>query len=214
METRGLSSKCKNAFTTGYSIRCIYGLYLGLKSMKKSQSPLKSSWISAIQQLLITRDHFKFGLTLSAGTATYHLLHRALSSKSSPYCTSSTNTKPVRIDKKELSIRLLAVTVSILWFKSFPKEFRDSVVLHLFVRAVYDVIKMWKYDKDYGFLPHIPNDEAYVGAAALTVVGYCIYHNPWLFDESFYRFILKWGSNTHEQIGNVFRSKSDPMSSV
>jgi len=47
-----------------------------------------------------------------------------------------------------------------------------------------------------------------------TAVGYGIYHNPWIFDEGFYRFILKWGSNTHQQIGDVFRSKKNPLSSV
>ena len=88
------------------------------------------------------------------------------------------------------------------------------IVLHLFVRAVYDLIKLYKYDEEYAILPKIPHDEMFIGAATLTAVGYGIYHNPWIFDQGFYKFILKWGSNTHEQIGNVFRSKKDPLSPV
>lgn len=212
MSRNDLRSKCKDAFVTGYGIRCIYGLFLALKSRRKSQK--KESMLSVLRYLLISRDHFRFGVCLASATATYHFLHCALSSKHSDDPSGpSKGHRIASIDKRDVSIRMVAVVLSISWFKALPKEFRDSVALHLFVRAVYDVIKMWK-DPQYGYLPQIPHDEVYFGAMTLTVMGIGIYHYPWLFDPSFYRFILKWGSNTHQQIGNVFRSKSDPLSPV
>ena len=210
-----LFNKYKRACITGYCIRCIYGLFLVLKSRNKSKS-LENSYLSNLKQIFFTMNHYRFASSISSATATYSLInHLMLTNKHQPQPQQQqSQPESSNINKTELRIKLLAIITSMTWFKFLPKQFREMIVLHLFVRAVYDLIKLYKYDPEYRILPSIPHDEIYIGAAALTGIGYGIYHNPWIFDEGYYKFILKWGSNTHEQIGNVFRSKKDPKSSV
>eukprot|EP01083_Nonionella_stella_P088557 246884_1 len=205
-------TKYKRACISGYCIRCIYGLYVVLRSKNKSNS-FNQSILSKMKQIFFTLEHYQFAGCIASATATYSFITRFLLTKSSVQ--PSTETNPNKNGKKmELKIKILAITISMIWFKALPKQFREMVVLHLFVRAVYDLIKLYKYDDEYRILPHIPYDEVWIGALPFTVMGYGIYHNPWLFDEGFYKFILKWGSNTHEQIGHVFRSQKDPLSHV
>eukprot|EP01083_Nonionella_stella_P299256 1015758_1 len=198
-------SKYKRACISGYCVRCFYGLYRVLRAKKKSNS-LNQTLLSKIKQIFFTFEHYQFATVVASATVTYSFITQFLCQQS------SSNTDADK--KKEVKMKILAITIAMLWFKQLPKEFREMVVLHLFVRAVYDLIKVYKYDDEYRILPHIPYDEVWIGAVPFTVIGYGIYHNPWLFDEGFYKFILKWGSNTHEQIGNVFRSQKDVMSQV
>ena len=200
---RSLLTKSKRAFLSGYALRCIYGLYLALKARNKSTSTL----LSALRQIVCSLEHVKLGLTFAASSATHAWLTRNLSVNCKQSETSA-------IDKKELCLRSLAVVLSLAWSKALPKQLREMVVLHLFVRAVHALIKLLKYDAHYAILPRVRHDEIFVGAVPFTVLGYGIYHNPRLFDGKFYDFILKWGSNTHQQIGAVFRSQRAPCSTV
>eukprot|EP01084_Bolivina_argentea_P097918 176009_1 len=211
-----LFAKYKRACITGYCIRCIYGLYLALRSKNKSKT-MQNTLISKLKQIFLTLNHYQFASTIGLTTVTYTWITNFLHKKQPPPLSDIDEHNPLNtfiINKSETKIKLLAITIAMTWFKALPKEFREMIVLHLFIRAIYDLIKLFKYDNEYKILPQIPHDEMYIGAATLTTVGYGIYHNPWIFDQGFYKFILKWGSNTHTQIGNVFRSKTDPLSSV
>ena len=180
-----------------------------LRSRKKFKA-IDNTLLAKLKQIFFTLNHYQFASSIGSATATYAFITQYLTKNPSQ----SIETAEHKATKYELRIKVLAIVISMIWLRSLPKQFREMIVLHLFVRAFHDLIKLLKYDNEYKILPNIPNDEAFVCAASLTAVGYGIYHNPWIFDESFYKFILKWGNNTHEQIGNVFRSKQDPLSPV
>ena len=180
--------------------------------MSKSRNKSISDCIK-LKQIFISINHLKLAASVAL-LPPYSIISNFLTPNKRICDTNHTQTNLSNIDKQQLRTKLIAILIAMTWIKLLPKAIRGTIVLHLFVRAVYDLIKLYKYDTEYKVLPSIPHDEIFIGAASLTTVGYAIYHNPWIFDKEFYQFILKWGSNTHEQIGNVFRSKTDPLSSV
>ena len=107
-------------------------------------SHIKTELISKLKQILFTSNHFKFGVTIASASASYALITRFLTSSSKEPATSDHDGDGhrARINKQELFIRTAAVMVSMCWLKALPKEFREMVVLHLFVRAVYDLVKL------------------------------------------------------------------------
>ena len=188
---------------------CSFGLYFVLKSRNKSKS-LTQRYLANLKQIFFTINHYHFASSIASATAAYSLISHFLIPKNDQ----NQEQDQSKSSKTELRIKLLAIMISMAWFRVLPKQFREMIVLHLFVRAAYDLIKLYKYDDEYKILPSVPYDEAIINATSLTIVGYGIYHNPWIFPSGYYKSILKWGSNTHEQIGNVFRSKKDPLSPV
>lgn len=149
-----LFEKYKRACITGYSIRCIYGLLLVLRSKTKSKGML-----SKLKQIFFTLNHYRFASSLGSATATYAFITHYF-----------TKQQPQNSERNDnVKIKMFAIIVSLIWLRGIPKSFRETIVLHLFVRSVYDLIKLLKYDNEYKMLPNIPNDEMFLGAASLTV---------------------------------------------
>ena len=148
--------KCKRACITGYCIRCIYDLYLVSKSRDKSKSVIVSK---LIKQIFFNINHVKFAGIIAAATATYSILSNFLSPNKKICETNHILQNQSNIDKHELRTKLIAIIIAMTWIKLLPKAIRNIIVLHLFVRAVYDLIKLYKYDSEYKILPSIPYDE-------------------------------------------------------
>ncbi|ETO02389.1 ATPase family AAA domain-containing protein 2, partial [Reticulomyxa filosa] len=51
-----------------------------------------------------------------------------------------------------------------------------------------------------------PYHEYVISGALFTTIGYALYQEPKLLDDSYYRSMLQWGDNTHEQMETMFRT--------
>ena len=156
-----------------------------------------STFLSKIKLIFLSMEHYRFALTFFNVATTYNILQRVYDR----YITHQERNMDTRItpdyakQKRRNKIRsnVIFSILSCLWFKKLPKSFRQFIVLHLLVRSGYDLIKLLKYDEEYGGkIPLVPYDDIWILSIILSLIAAAMCHYPAIIDRGYYKFLLKW----------------------
>ena len=225
----------------GYGLECCLCFLSFLLSKRKNKNKPQDTGktLLILQSIFLTKNHLKIAGAFGLSSFTYKTLTSLINSFSNNDIENKPN--PLKFILKRAFACYIATfwlykinssyrsrISTYLFIRSCYDLFRFfSNEKYIESKSMSNNVKLEKNDSEtkpgitsnrlYYILNRLANSKNityYVWMFEMIFIGYCLYHDPQLFDPSYYRLCLKQGRNTDEQMRMVFRSQIDPESKV